>query len=76
MFAAAFIGLTIGSLTIMAKLGAAVPEPALIFGWRLFGFSLLSAAGLVLPTCSPEATSTALGALGMFTAGLRLISVS
>ena len=75
MFAAAFIGLTIVSFTILAMLGAPIPEPALVFGWRLFGVSLLSMASLTLPSCSCDATSTLLGAMGMFTAGLKLISV-
>ncbi len=72
MFAAAFIGLTIFSLTLLAKLGAAVPEPLLVYGWRLFGFVLLGVGGTSL--VSAPAATAALGAMTMLTAGASLVS--
>jgi hypothetical protein len=74
MFAAAFIGLTVVSFTILARLGAPVPDALLIAGWKIFGFCLLSMgwAGLACATAAPPA----LGALTMMTAGFKFVQAA
>ncbi|MBI3893290.1 MAG: hypothetical protein HY303_17365 [Candidatus Wallbacteria bacterium] len=73
MFAAAFIGLTVFSLSLMARFGASVPQPLLVYGWRLFGLALLSVGGVMLFGAS--AAAEALGSMTMLTFGAHFVSV-
>ena len=71
MFAIAFLGITIVSLSWMQAVGFEVPSSLLRAGWKLFGIALLAMGGLGL--LAPATSQIALGYMGMLTAGVRVV---